>query len=240
MATIVFTQNPADRKVATGASTTFTVVASANAAITRYEWQIAQSSAPSTWVAITSADGFTGFATATLTLASGQAQAAASPTKPSNGDLVKCFAITNDSSNLASDPATLTVVEPSYAFTTPPTTIDEGATATVRVTVSPTDAILASNSLYWTIETNAGSFGTTSGSIALTGLNTGTFVIGPKKDNLADGAQTFTIGIRTGSVTGPIVLTSSAIALVDTSLSDTYTVHGGKANFLRKHLLGYI
>jgi hypothetical protein len=54
------------------------------------------------------------------------------------------------------------------------------------------------------------------GSFTITS-NAGSFVVNPTADLTTEGAETFTVSIRTGSITGPIVATSSAITVNDTS-----------------------
>jgi hypothetical protein len=48
--------------------------------------------------------------------------------------------------------------------------------------------------------------------------NTGSFTVSPNVDFTTEGAETFTISIRTGSITGPIVATSNTITINDTSI----------------------
>jgi hypothetical protein len=54
------------------------------------------------------------------------------------------------------------------------------------------------------------------GSFTITS-NAGSFVINPTADLTTEGAETFTVSIRTGSITGPIVATSNTITVNDTS-----------------------
>lgn len=101
-----------------------------------------------------------------------------------------------------------------YAFTTTPTSINEGASGSFTVTTTN----FPSGTLYWTINTNAGDFGTSSGSFTISG-STGTFSVAPTADVTTEGAETFTVSIRTGSTSGPVVATSSSVTINDTSLS---------------------
>jgi hypothetical protein len=73
---------------------------------------------------------------------------------------------------------------------------------------------------YWTIETNAGDFATTSGTVSVTG-NSGTFTVTPTSDDTTEGAETFTVALRSGSITGTILATSSSVTINDTSLTPT-------------------
>ena len=49
--------------------------------------------------------------------------------------------------------------------------------------------------------------------------NAGSFIVNPTADVTTEGVETFTVSLRTGSVTGPVVATSSAITVNDVSLS---------------------
>jgi hypothetical protein len=64
--------------------------------------------------------------------------------------------------------------------------------------------------------TNAGDFGGASGSFSIT-TNQGQFPVTPTADSTTEGAETFTVSIRTGSTSGTVVATSSAITINDTS-----------------------
>ncbi len=75
---------------------------------------------------------------------------------------------------------------------------------------------------YWTIETNAGDFATTSGTVSVsgnTGPYLGNFNVAPTADATTEGAETFTVALRSGSITGPIIVTSAAVTINDTSLT---------------------
>ena len=91
--------------------------------------------------------------------------------------------------------------------------VNEGSSLTFNVTtVGATD-----QTLYYTV-TNAGDFGTSSGSFSLTS-NAGSFSVTPTADTTTEGAETFTASIRTESTSGPIIATSSAVTINDTSVS---------------------
>ena len=91
-------------------------------------------------------------------------------------------------------------------------TVNEGSTLTINVTTQNVDD---NSNLYWSL-TNAADFSVTSGSFTITG-NSGSFTVNPDADVLTEGAQTFVVQIRTESVSGTIVGTSSAITINDTS-----------------------
>ena len=103
-------------------------------------------------------------------------------------------------------------------------TIDEGSALTINVVT--TDQ--SDGTLYWTIGSNASDFSLTSGNFAITSDN-GSFIVTPTADAGTEGAETFTIQIRTGSISGNIVFTTPAITINDTSLTPTadYTINVG-------------
>ena len=76
---------------------------------------------------------------------------------------------------------------------------------------------------YWTIETNAGDFATTSGTVSVTS-NSGVFTVTPTADHVTEGAETFTVALLSGSITGPILVTSAPVTINDTSLTPTYSL----------------
>ncbi len=85
---------------------------------------------------------------------------------------------------------------------------------------------------YWTIETNAGDFATTSGEVTVTGgsgLSLGTFSVIPTEDATTEGDQTFTVALRSGSVTGTILAISPGITINDTSLTPIVRLTSGTA-----------
>ena len=71
---------------------------------------------------------------------------------------------------------------------------------------------------YWTIETNAGDFATTSGTVSVTS-NYGVFGVTPTADTTTEGSETFTVALREGSITGTILVTSQSVTINDTSFA---------------------
>jgi hypothetical protein len=90
--------------------------------------------------------------------------------------------------------------------------IDEGGGLTF--TASGTN--VPDGGYYWTIETGSGDFTTTSGSLGITD-NYGSFIVVPNADATTEGNETFTVALRSGSISGPILVTSAAITINDTS-----------------------
>ena len=115
-------------------------------------------------------------------------------------------------------PVSTYVVAPSSS------SVDEGSALVFNVSTANVDD---ATTLYWTV-TNAGDFSTSSGSFAITS-NAGTFSVTPTADATTDGEETFTASVRTGSVGGTIVATSSTVTINDTSLTPTadYTINVG-------------
>jgi hypothetical protein len=97
--------------------------------------------------------------------------------------------------------------------------VNEGSSLTFNVTT-----VGATNqTLYYTLS-NAGDFATSSGSFSLTS-NAGSFSVTPTADTTTEGAETFTASIRTESTSGPVIATSSAVTINDTSVAaPTYPI----------------
>ena len=90
--------------------------------------------------------------------------------------------------------------------------MNEGST--LGVVVGGTN--IPDGTYYWTIETNAGDFATASGTVSVSG-NSGSFLVTPTEDATTEGAETFTVALREGSITGTILATSVAVTINDTS-----------------------
>jgi len=101
-------------------------------------------------------------------------------------------------------------------FSGGPESVNEGSV--VMMKVGGTN--VPNGTYYWTIQTNAGDFITDSGTVSVTG-NTGpylgSFTVSPTEDSTTEGVETFTVALRTGSITGPILVTSDPITINDTS-----------------------
>ena len=113
---------------------------------------------------------------------------------------------------------------PVYIITPAASSVNEGAT--LRINISGSN--IPDGIHYWTIGTNAGDFGVTSGDFTIT-TNAGFFDVSPTADVTTEPTpETFTVTIRTGSITGiPVVTTNPAITINDSSKSPavpTYAV----------------
>ena len=90
--------------------------------------------------------------------------------------------------------------------------VNEGSTLTLLVGGTN----IPDGTYYWTIETNAGDFATASGTVSVSG-NSGSFSVTPTEDATTEGAETFTVALRSGSISGTILATSVAVTINDTS-----------------------
>jgi hypothetical protein len=98
-----------------------------------------------------------------------------------------------------------------YTLTPAANNINEGSSLTFTVGGSN----ITNGTYYWTV-TNGGDFGTASGSFTITS-NSGSFSVTPTADLTTEGSETFTLSIRSGSITGTVLQTSESITINDTS-----------------------
>lgn len=115
-------------------------------------------------------------------------------------------------------------VPTAVTISTSATTIVEGGTATFTVTTST-----PGQTYYWTIQPvssglSAADFtvGTLSGSIAMSSSSR-TLSFTSVTDGLSEGNEQFYITLRSGSSSGPIVATSSTVAISDTTAQVQYS-----------------
>lgn len=122
-----------------------------------------------------------------------------------------------------------------YTFTSIPVTLVEGGspgTFNVATTLVPNGT-----TLYWTINdvsTSPSDFVATSGSFTINN-NTGSFTIQAANDTGIEGTEAFTVSLRLGSISGPVVQTSQSVNIGDITYSFTSTPssmnEGVSANF---------
>ena len=105
-----------------------------------------------------------------------------------------------------------------YTVTPAANNVDEGSALTFNVA---TTNVADSTMLYWTV-TNEEDFTTSSGSFAITS-DAGSFTVTPDSDVTTEGAETFTASVRTVSIEGAIVATSSSVTINDTSTAPVFT-----------------
>lgn len=121
--------------------------------------------------------------------------------------------------------AGITVVKPlpaPYSAITSSSSVDEGST----ITFTSTSTGVPDGTLYWTRyggAANDADFSAVNGSFTVTN-GVGTFTVTPIADQLTEGTELFSVVVRTGSITGPIIGTSAGKEILDTSLSPTYTL----------------
>lgn len=110
----------------------------------------------------------------------------------------------------------------SFTLTPTSSSVNEGSSLTFTVTGNN----IPDNLYYWTTSYGTASDTDFSGTYGPVGVsnNTGTFTVTPTADNLTEGAETFTVYLRTISRTGQIVAQSSLVIINDTSLSITYAL----------------
>jgi hypothetical protein len=102
---------------------------------------------------------------------------------------------------------------PTYTLTPAAISVNEGSSLTINV--GGTNII--DGTYYWSIAaTNSGDFGTTSGSLTITG-NSGSFSVTPTADTTTEGPEPFTVTLHSTSTTGTTLATSSTIIINDTS-----------------------
>jgi hypothetical protein len=118
---------------------------------------------------------------------------------------------------------------PTYTLLRSSDNVDEGSSVTL--TIGGTNIV--DGTYYWTIETNAGDFAETDGTVTITS-NSGSIVLTPTEDATTESevTETFTVALRSGSINGEVLVTSAAITINDTSQTPTptYSLAPGGAN----------
>jgi hypothetical protein len=118
-----------------------------------------------------------------------------------------------------SDPVTINDTsldppEPTYQIAPRANNVNEGSS--LIIDVSGTN--IPDDTYFWTVETNAGDFGTSSGEVEITN-NAGSFTVTPDADATTEGSETFTVSLRSVSITGTVLATTdNDITINDTSL----------------------
>ena len=110
---------------------------------------------------------------------------------------------------------------PTYTITPASSSVNEVSTLTFNV--GGTNII--NGTYYWSINnisTAANDFSASSGSFTITS-NAGSFTVTTTDDATTEGAETFTVSLRTGSTSGTIVATSSTVTINDTSTASLPT-----------------
>jgi hypothetical protein len=119
-------------------------------------------------------------------------------------------------------------------FTSTPPSINEGNAGTFTVA-----NVGANGTYFWTVlngTTANADFSATSGSFLVGGSTggidngTGTFSVTTVADRVTEGAQTFQVQVRSGSTSGPVIITSASVTINDTSLTPAFTVTPASIN----------
>jgi hypothetical protein len=122
---------------------------------------------------------------------------------------------------------TVTVNDTTATFSITPsvTTVNEGGSVLFSVATTG----MSSGLVYWTNAgtTTAADFnaGVNSGATTITN-NAGTIVLGLVEDLTTEGSETIVIQIRTGSTSGPVVVTAQTVLVIDSSVpaAPTYSI----------------
>ena len=127
------------------------------------------------------------------------------------------------------DEITLADTSLTPGFTVNPNGMNEGASATYTV-----NNLGPAGTYYWTVLNNStadADFSAVSGSFTTSTLNgSGSFSITAVSDFLTEGPQYYQVEIRTGSISGPVILTSNAQTVTDTSITN-YAVSATPTSF---------
>lgn len=115
-----------------------------------------------------------------------------------------------------------------YAISTDKTLVNEGDTILCTVT---TTGISDGTPLYWSINNNtsvSADFAASEGTFTISS-NSGTFPINLVNDLLTEGSESFFVTIKTGSISGLVVATSTELSINDTSITPiTYAIVSNK------------
>jgi len=218
-----------------GSAITFTI-AGTNVTNGTYYYTIEQASGSTV---ITTSDFTSASLSGTFTMTSNSGSFNITPAKDLFTEGTETFSVAVRSTSItgqilgASDEITITDVSLTPTVTPAAGSVNEGSS------LSFTAANLGPNGTYfWSINhntTDAADFSAENGSFALTGggaqdNGTGTFSVTTILDFLTEGAQTFTVSVRTGSVSGTILATSSTVTVNDTSTTN-YAVSATPTSF---------
>ncbi|MDB4257066.1 S8 family serine peptidase [bacterium] len=149
-----------------------------------------------------------------------------SPDKITDGAETLALALDNGeaSQNVTITDSSITQGPTYYTFPAA-LTVNEGAGLQVNIV---TTGVADATALYWTINSNAGDFSAANGTATVTSGNAN-FTVTPTADATTEGSETFTVSIRTGSVSGTVVATTAPVTIADTSLtpdwSPDYTIN---------------
>jgi hypothetical protein len=119
-------------------------------------------------------------------------------------------------------------------FTVTPGSINEGSAGSFTVANVGADGTYFFTVLNGT--TVNADFSAVSGSFLVSGSTggvdngTGSFNITPTADRVTEGSQTFQVQVRSGSTSGPVIITSASVTINDISLTPAFTVTPASIN----------
>jgi len=219
-----------------GSVITFTV-AGTNTANGTYYYTIDQASGST---AITTSDFTSASLSGSFAITGNSGSFTLTPTKDLFTEGTETFSVTVRQTSItgpiigASDEITITDVSLTPAFTVTPASIGEGSAGSFTVANVGVDG-----TYYWTVlnstSVNA-DFSAVSGSFVVSGSTggidngTGSFSVTPIKDLSTEGTETFQVQVRSGSVSGTVIVTSASVSISDVSLTPTVTPAAGSVN----------
>jgi hypothetical protein len=119
-------------------------------------------------------------------------------------------------------------------FTVTPASINEGSAGSFTVANVGVDGtyfftVLNGTTVNADFIAVSGSFGV-SGSTGGIDNGSGSFNITPTADRVTEGSQTFQVQVRSGSTSGPVIITSASVTVNDISLTPAFTVTPASIN----------
>ena len=129
------------------------------------------------------------------------------------GSTTGTILVTSNSETIIDSSNTLTST---YVITPEANNVNEGSALTINVTTTNVPGL---TQLYWTVS-EGNNFVESSGDVTISnqvGYPNGTFEVTPTADATTEGSETFTVSLRTGSISGTVVATSDPITINDTS-----------------------
>ena len=187
---------------------------------------------------VSSAGDF-GTATGTFVVNNDSGSFTVTPTKDLSTEGTETFNITlrrgSASGTVVATFANVQIFDVSLTPTITPAanSVDEGSSLSFAVTnLGP------NGTYYWTINhvtTANADFDAVNGSFSLTGggaqdNGTGSFSLTTVADRSTEGAQTFTVSVRSGSISGTVIVTSGSITVNDISLTPAFIVTPASIN----------
>jgi|APGre2960657373_1045057.scaffolds.fasta_scaffold00083_17 hypothetical protein len=224
----VYTLTPVASSVNEGSSLTFNA-GGARIPNGTYYWSVNNT---------TTAAGDFSASSGSFTITSNSGSFTITPTADATTEGAQTFTVSlrtgSTSGTIVATSSTVTIndtsLSPTYTLTPASSSVNEGSS----LTFNAGGTNIVNGTYYYTVNTNAGDFGTSSGSFTITS-NSGSFTVTPTADATTEGSETFTVSLRTGSTSGTVVATSSTVTINDTSRApvtvDYLVVAGGGSGY---------